>query len=61
MCMGVGGAYGGWWVSDGVRVTINHVHAHLAGLGGVGQSIIKSGLDTIGPVGRSQRSQREPA
>ena len=36
MCMGVGGAYGGWWVSDGVRVTINHVHAHLAGLGGVG-------------------------
>ena len=28
--MDVGGAYGGWWASDGVCVTtINHVHAHL--------------------------------
>ena len=39
-CTGVGGAYGGLWVSDGVRVTktniMNHVHAHLFGLGGVG-------------------------
>ena len=34
LCTDVGGAYGGRWASDGVT-TINHVHDHLVGFGGV--------------------------
>ena len=43
-----------------MSIIINHVYAHLAGLGGLaGCPSIRS--DTIGPVGRSQRSRHEPA
>ena len=47
----------GWCACDMINI-INHVQVHLVGFGGVGWVSVGGSLD---PVGRSQRSQCEPA
>ena len=57
-CTEVGGAYGGRWASDGVRVTRQTTYTPTL-LGG--PYIMHSASDAIGPGGWGQRPRREPA
>ena len=46
LCTDVGGAYGGRWASDGVRVTRQtHVHDHLVGFRGVCRVSLGGGVN----------------
>ena len=61
LCTDVGGAYGGQWASDGVRVTRQTTYTPtLLGSAG-GPYIMHSASDTIGPGGWGQRPRRECA
>ena len=61
LCTDVGGAYGGRWASDGVRVTrqTTYTPTLLGSEGSAGCPYIMH--SAIGPGGWGQRPRREPA